>query len=101
MDQIEKFIETQKLKNKSQGNNYEKNYGTVSGRNAGSATYKIQQMEDALGLMRNKESALGATSSAAAGRKRTGQQSGGAGTQMSTQHLEQDERWLSLNKKEK
>ena len=42
MDQIEKFIETQKLKNKSQGNNYEKNYGTVSGRNAGSATYKIQ-----------------------------------------------------------
>ena len=61
MDQIEKFIETQKLKNKSQGNNYEKNYGTVSGR-AGTANFKIQQMEDALGVVRNKEGTLGATS---------------------------------------
>jgi hypothetical protein len=31
MDQIEKYIETQKLKFKSQGNNYEKNYALGRG----------------------------------------------------------------------
>ena len=35
MDQIEKFIETQKLKSKSQGNNYEKNYGGIGGGGSG------------------------------------------------------------------
>ena len=52
MDQIEKYIETQKLKFKSQGNNYEKNYAL--GRGA-AGQQKIQQMEESLGVMRNKE----------------------------------------------
>lgn len=59
MDQIEKYIETQKLKFKSQGNNYEKNYAL--GRGA-AGQQKIQQMEESLGVMRNKEQVMGAAS---------------------------------------
>ena len=64
-------------------------------------------MEDALGIMRNKETALGAVPASGSasgglggGRKRA-QQGAGAGAATSSHHLEQDERWVSLNKKEK
>ena len=58
-DQIEKYIESQKLKIRSQGNHYEKNYAV--GRGA-AGQQRLQQMEDNMALVRNKDLVAGATS---------------------------------------
>lgn len=96
MDQIERFIEAQKLKNKSQGNNYEKNYGTSLGRGA-AGTAKLQSMEDALDLVKNKEGAMGAFTNRKKGQAVANNQF----AKGSHPHLEADEKWNSLSKKEK
>ena len=97
MDQIEKFIEAQKLKNKSQ-NNYEKNYGASSGRAL--SGLKLAAQEDTLGYLKNRESVMGAISH----KKKSGASHGhpsAAGLKGNYQHLEVDEKWSSLSKKEK
>jgi len=92
LDQIEKYIETQKLKIKSQGNNYEKNYAL--GRASGSCS-KLQQLEESLSVVRNKESFVGAV------KKKGIIAASGSALKGNYQHLEVDEKWNSLSKKEK
>jgi len=60
LDQIEKFIETQKLKHKSAVNNYDKNYsgaGISYGKSAGSNP--IGKFEESLQFIRNKDDFMG------------------------------------------
>lgn len=60
LDQIEKFIETQKLKHKSAVNNYDKNYtgaGVSYGKSAGSMA--IGKYEEALKFIKNKDEFMG------------------------------------------
>ena len=99
MDQIEKYIETQKLKNRSQGNNYEKNYMSVNQGRGAAGFGRVQQMEESLAVIRGKEGVLGARQ----------KKKGTAASMISSnqnlkgnyQHLEVDEKWNSLSKKEK
>lgn len=102
MDQIEKFIETQKLKFKSQVNNYDKNYltGGASGKAAGARyLHTLEGMEATTALVKDKERALGG----ARDHRKKGHPkvSVDASLKGNFQHLEVDSKWTSLSKKEK
>ena len=65
------------------------------GRTTGSS--KVQQMEDALGVIRNKESMLAGSSN----KKNVASSLNNNGLKGNYHHLEVDEKWGSLSKKEK
>ena len=91
LDQIEKFIETQKLKHKNAGNHYDKNYSGASNYGKAAGSRPIQNYEESLHFMKNKEEYMGIKRLPVVNDSLTGNYS----------HLEVDEKWAALTKKEK
>jgi len=110
--QIEKYIEAQKVKNKSSNNSYDKNYihqresaiNSLSMGTKAAQSLALQKWEETHQFLRNKDDFL--ASGDHSGNNVDAAANGGVGatanwSAKTSQHLMTDEKWSALNLKEK